>query len=162
VATFGPGDVHEAQVHIEATGGCVSLEAAARVTNLRGATVIFRNDATGALAAFRKGSSHSSTLQKLAVRMTTLCAELEINPLFLHAPGKELVEEGIVMHRGALLLRLPVPRTLITSDASCIRQRLIKDGRLLLTSLQQRNTALRSASFQSLLSLGRRQSTPLL
>jgi hypothetical protein len=95
VATFGPGDVHEAQVHIEATGGCVSLEAAARVTNLRGATVIFRNDATGALAAFRKGSSHSSTLQKLAVRMTTLCAELEINPLFLHAPGKELVEEGI-------------------------------------------------------------------
>jgi hypothetical protein len=31
VATFEPGDVHEAQVHIEATGGCVSLEAAARI-----------------------------------------------------------------------------------------------------------------------------------
>ena len=95
VSTFGPDEVHDAQVHIEAAGGCVSLEAASRVVNLRGATVIFRNDATGALAAFRRGSAHSPTLQALAVRMTTLCAELGISPLFLHAPGKDLVEERI-------------------------------------------------------------------
>ncbi len=47
MVTFGPGDVHEALVHIEATGGCVSLEAAARVTNLRGATVISRPPLAG-------------------------------------------------------------------------------------------------------------------
>lgn len=95
VSTFGHGDIYEAQVHIEAVGGCIALEAASRVIDLRGATVIFRNDATGALAAFRKGSSSSDILQAQAVRMTKLCAELEINALFLHAPGRDLVDEGV-------------------------------------------------------------------
>ena len=37
----------------------------------------------------------SPTLQALALRLTLLCAKLEITPLFLHAPGTDLVEEGI-------------------------------------------------------------------
>ena len=95
VSTFGPEDSYHDQVHLEAAGGCMALAAASRIYNLRGATVILRNDATGALSAFRRGSFHSSVLQALAVRMTTLCADLQICPFFLHAPGKELVDEGL-------------------------------------------------------------------
>ncbi len=79
VSTFGLNDVNDAQVHLEAAGGCVSMEAASRVIKLCSATVIFRNDATGALPGFRRGSAHSPTLQDLAVRMRTLCATLEMS-----------------------------------------------------------------------------------
>lgn len=95
VTSFQSEDACAAQVHREALGGCVSLEAASRLFDLRGATVVFRNDATGALFAFRKGSSHSPTLQALALRLTRLCSDLEITPHFLHAPGKDLIDEGI-------------------------------------------------------------------
>lgn len=95
VTAFTPEDASTAQVHREALGGCVSLEAASRIVNLRGSTVLFRNDATGALSTFRKGNLKSPTLQALALRLTMLCADLEISPLFLHAPGQDLVSEGI-------------------------------------------------------------------
>lgn len=85
----------DAQVHREALGGPWALEAASRVRDLSGAVVIFRNDSTGALAALRKGSPTSSVLQASASRLAVLCAKLDIEPLFLHAPGRELVDEGV-------------------------------------------------------------------
>ncbi len=67
--TFGPKDVHDAQVHIKSADGCVSSEAASRLVHPRGATVILRNDATGNLAAFLRGSANFPALQALAVRI---------------------------------------------------------------------------------------------
>lgn len=94
VGTFGPDDDVSAQVHREARGGCLALEAAATTLDLHGAVVIFRNDAVGALAALRKGSS-APALQESAARLNLLCAELRVEPYFLHAPGKALVDEGV-------------------------------------------------------------------
>lgn len=95
VGTWAPHQFSDAQVHRETLGGCLSLEAASSVVDLHGATIIFRNDAVGALAALRKGNSQSPVLQDLAVRLSLKCAALEVQPLFLHAPGKDLVAEGI-------------------------------------------------------------------
>jgi hypothetical protein len=44
------------------------MEAAAREIDLYDATVIFRNDAVGALSALRKGSFSSTFLQVCAMR----------------------------------------------------------------------------------------------
>ena len=95
VGTWAPHQYHEAQVHREALGGCLALEAASSAVKLHVATIIFRNDAVGALASLRKGNSQSPVLQELAVRLVLKCAEMEIQPLFLHAPGKDLIAEGI-------------------------------------------------------------------
>lgn len=94
VGTFGPDDDLSAQVHREARGGCLALEAAATTLDLHGAVVILRNDAVGALAALRKGSS-APALEASSARLNLLCAELRVEPLFLHAPGKVLVDEGV-------------------------------------------------------------------
>lgn len=45
--------------------GSVSLEAASHFVNLRGATMVFRNKATGALIAFRWGNSDLPTRRLL-------------------------------------------------------------------------------------------------
>jgi hypothetical protein len=95
VATHDSLDTYEAQVHREAVGGPLILEAASKVVDLHGAVVILRNDSTAALTALRKGSSRSVTLQSIATRMNQLCADLDATPLYLHAPGKALIEEGV-------------------------------------------------------------------
>jgi hypothetical protein len=83
------------QVRREALAGCLALEAAARSLDLHDATVIFRNDALGALTAFRKGSFSSTFLQQCAMRVNRFMYELRCSPLYLHAPGRVLVDEGV-------------------------------------------------------------------
>jgi len=83
------------QVRREACGGCLAFEAAAQLVDLHGATVIFRNDAVGALTAFRKGSFRSTFLQQCAMRLCRHMRPLQCSPLFLHAPGRVLIEEGV-------------------------------------------------------------------
>jgi hypothetical protein len=86
------------QVRREALAGVLSLEAAAREIDLLDATVIFRNDAVGALSALRKGSFSSTFLQVCAMRACHLQRRVRCNPLYLHAPGRVLVAEGIDAH----------------------------------------------------------------
>jgi hypothetical protein len=93
VSTWAGNEVRDAQVHRETCGGCLALESASKVVDLHSTTIIMRNDATGALSSLRKGNSHSA--QAFATRLTCLCASLEATPLFLHAPGKTLIAEGV-------------------------------------------------------------------
>ena len=93
--TWGPGEADVAQVHREARGGVRALAAAAQLVNLHGSVVILRNDAVGALSAFRKGCGSSLTLQEAATQFNLQCAALGCEPLFLHAPGRDLVSEGV-------------------------------------------------------------------
>jgi hypothetical protein len=86
------------QVRREALAGVLSLEAAAREIDLLDATIIFRNDAVGALSALRKGSFSSTFLQVCAMRACHLQRRVRCNPLYLHAPGRVLVAEGIDAH----------------------------------------------------------------
>lgn len=95
VSTWAGNEVRDAQVHRETCGGCLALESASKVLDLHSTTIIMRNDATGALSSLRKGNSHSAVLQAFATRLTCLCASLEATALFLHAPGKTLIAEGV-------------------------------------------------------------------
>lgn len=95
VSTWDSTESEDAQVHREAKGGVRALQAASRLVDLRGSVGIFRNDAVGALAAFRKGCTSSVALQDSATHFSLLCADLGLEPLFLHAPGSDLVLEGV-------------------------------------------------------------------
>ena len=85
----------EHQVRREMLAGCLAFEAAERLLDLRGATVIFRNDAVGALTAMRKGSFSSSFLQHWAMRLCRQQHAARCTPLYLHAPGRVLIDEGV-------------------------------------------------------------------
>ena len=60
------------QVRREALAGVLALAAAALEVDLSDAVVILRNDATGALSAFHKGSFSSTFLQQCAMRSCLL------------------------------------------------------------------------------------------
>ena len=94
VGTFPRGSPVGEQVHCEALACPLILEAMSRRYHVRGSVIIFRNDASSALTALRKGSS-SPVLQECASRLALLCADLDVDPLFLHAPGRTMVDEGI-------------------------------------------------------------------
>ena len=83
------------QVRREALGGCLAFEATERLLDLRNATIIFRNDAIGALSAFRKGSFPSTFLQQCSMRLCRRQRPHRCSPLYLHAPGRVLVDEGV-------------------------------------------------------------------
>jgi hypothetical protein len=83
------------QVRREALGGVLCFEAASRVVSLEGATVIMRNDASGALAAFPKGSFSTTFLQKCSMRLARAAAVPSASMLYLHAPGRVLIDEGV-------------------------------------------------------------------
>ena len=93
--TWGPGEADVAQVHREARGGVRALAAAAQLVDLHGSVVLLRNDAVGALSAFRKGCGSSLMLQEAAKQLNLQCAALSCEPLFLHAPGSHLISEGV-------------------------------------------------------------------
>jgi hypothetical protein len=72
------------------------VEVAQQHFNLSVYTLLIRNDCSGALTAMRKGSSRSPILQAMALEGAKLCAAQGArSPLGLHAPGKELILEGI-------------------------------------------------------------------
>jgi ribosomal protein L17 len=96
------------QVRRETLAGTLALEAAALEVDLADAWVIMRNDAVGALAALRKGSFSSTFLQQCAMRSCRKC-----NTLFLHAPGRTLVDEGVDELSRARALR-PYAERLVT------------------------------------------------
>jgi hypothetical protein len=83
------------QVHREALGGVLAFEAAVRELDLVDAWVVMRNDAVGALAALRKDCSSSTFLQQCPIRLAMLLHNARCHPLFLHAPGDELILEGV-------------------------------------------------------------------
>lgn len=95
VCTWDPGEAEDAQVQREAKGGVRALAAALKIADLRNSVGIFRNDSVGSLSALRKGCSSSPALQECATTFNQLCADFCVEPLFLHAPGSVLVEEGI-------------------------------------------------------------------
>ena len=76
--------------------GKVSLE-----LDLSDAVVILRNDTVGALSALRQGSFSSTFLQQCAMRSCRIHRALRCNALYLHAPGRTLMEEGIKGHSRA-------------------------------------------------------------
>jgi len=95
VCTWDPAEAEDAQVQREAKGGVRALAAALRRVDLRNSIGLFRNDSVGSLAALWKGSWSSPALQECATRFNELCSESSVEPLFLHAPGSDLVREGI-------------------------------------------------------------------
>ena len=94
VGTFPRGLPVSEQVHREALACPLVLEAMSRLLDVRGSIILFRNDASSALNALRKGSS-SPVLQDCASRLALLCADLDVEPLFLHAPGDTMIDEEI-------------------------------------------------------------------
>ncbi len=109
VSTWGPGEAEDAQVRREARGGVRALEAAAQLVDLHGSVVILRNDAVGALSTFRRCCGSSSALQEFATQLNLRCAALGCEPLFLHAPGSDLVSEGVDSASRELADRLAGP-----------------------------------------------------
>ena len=86
------------QIHRETLAGVLSsgYEAAARLIDVAAATIVFRNDAAGALAALRKGSLASCYLPQCSMRLARAMAGPNSPPQFLHAPGRVLIAaEGV-------------------------------------------------------------------
>jgi len=83
------------QVRRETLAGCLAFEAAESILDLREATVILRNDAVGALTALRKGSFSSTYLQQCSMRACQRQKALQCSQLYLHAPGRVLIDEGV-------------------------------------------------------------------
>lgn len=126
VGTFDSTASSDIQVHREAQGGYLALDAASKELDLSEAIVVFRNDAVGALSALRKGSFSSRVLQECATRFNQLSAHLRLaETLFLHAPGKDLVAEGIddASRRLAQGVSSPASSRLLKNTARSIAER---------------------------------------
>jgi hypothetical protein len=83
------------QVRRETLASKLALEAAALEVDLVNAWVIMCNDAVDALQALWKGCFSSTFLQQCAMRSCRLQHRVLCNTLYLHAPGRTLVEEGV-------------------------------------------------------------------
>jgi hypothetical protein len=79
----------------EALGGVLAFEAFAQQVSLSGRCCVLRNDASAAVAAFRKGSPQSPQLQRCALRLNRAAAAVDVDCLPLHVPGLTLVAEGM-------------------------------------------------------------------
>ena len=114
------------QVRRETLAGTLALEAAALEVDLADAWVIMRNDAVGALAALRKGSFSSTFLQQCAMRSCRLQHRVKCNTLFLHAPGRTLVEEGVdeLSRARALEVAGPVSSPFLRERVQALARRL--------------------------------------
>ena len=92
-----------------------------------------RNDAIGALAALRKGSSTSPELQRLAMDFVVLARNAGVDTVFLHAPGADLIRENIdaASRSGAIDLHgpavTPAARQLIHQRAESVGWRISVD-----------------------------------
>jgi len=83
------------QVRRKTYAGCLAFGAAETLLDLHDATVIPRNDATGALSALRKRSFSSTFLQQCSMRLCQRQRPLWCSPLYLHAVGRVLIDEGV-------------------------------------------------------------------
>ena len=87
-------DTPEAQVHREAAGAPMVIRLLRRLFDLRGKTVMIRNDCAPVIFALRKGSS-SRQLQEAAEIVSRESLEAGCRTLALHVPGVQLIAEGI-------------------------------------------------------------------
>jgi hypothetical protein len=119
IGTLPDSDDMRHQVRREALAGVLAFDAAALELDLSDAVVILRNDAAGALAAFKKGSFTSTFLQQCAMRSCLAQRKARCQVLTLHAPGRVLVEEGVDDHSrdGALEVAGPVSSRLVRQRA---------------------------------------------
>ena len=83
------------QAFREALGGVLAFEAFVRAVDIRGRLCILRNDASAAVAAFRKGSSQSPPMQRCALRLNRAAADTDVDLAPWHVPGLQLIAEGI-------------------------------------------------------------------
>jgi hypothetical protein len=105
-------DTPEAQVHREAAGAPMVIRLLRRLFDLRGKTVMFRNDCLPVIFALRKGSG-SPQLQEAAEIVSRECLEAGCRMLALHVPGVQLIVEGVDggSREGAERLRGPACTT---------------------------------------------------
>ncbi len=86
----------------------LAFEALAQAVDISGRSCILRNDASAAIASFRKGSTISPQMQRCALRLDRAAARVDVDLLPYHVPGLTLIAEGI---DGASLLnseRMPM------------------------------------------------------
>jgi hypothetical protein len=114
------------QVRRETLGGILAFEAASREFDLSDAWVIMRNDCVTALSALRKGCSSSTFLQQCAMRFAHLQRAVRCHTLFLHAPGLQLVAEGVddLSRAVAVDVAGPVSSPLVRQHAQLLAQSL--------------------------------------
>jgi hypothetical protein len=110
----------------ETLGGVLAFEAASREIDLSDTWVIMRNDCVTALSALRKGCSSSTFLQQCAMRFALLQRDARCHAMFLHAPGSQLVEEGIddLSRSVAADVAGPVSSPLVRSHADLLARSL--------------------------------------
>ena len=89
------GEHMQFQVRRETRGGVLAFRAALEQFDLRGWTIVLRNDAVGALSALSKGCAKSDFLQDQAMAFVALARRAAVETLFVHAPGEALIREGI-------------------------------------------------------------------
>jgi hypothetical protein len=87
-------DVSE-QPFREALGGALAFESFAQAVDISGRHSVLRNDASAAVAAFRKGSTQSPQMQRCALRLNRAAAAVNADCLPMHVPGLTLVAEGV-------------------------------------------------------------------
>ena len=75
--------------------GALAFEAALQATDLGGYTCILSNDASTAIAAYRRGSTQSCPVQRCALYLSRLAAAANVDVLPGHVPGLQQVAEGI-------------------------------------------------------------------
>jgi hypothetical protein len=85
----------EHQVRREMLTGCLAFEEAERLLDLGSATVFSRNDAISALTAICKGCFSSTFLQHWAMWICRRQRVARCSLLYLHAPGRVLVTQGV-------------------------------------------------------------------
>ena len=83
------------QPYREALGGALGFEAFTQAVDISSRCCILRNDASAAIAAFRKGSSQSPQMQRCALRLDRAAADVNVDCLPLHVPGLTLIAEGV-------------------------------------------------------------------
>jgi hypothetical protein len=95
IGTWPAGWAVDDQAHREALGGALAFEAFVQAVDVQGRICILRNDASAAIAAFRKGSSHSPEMQRCALYLSRVAAANDVDFEPWHVPGLCLIAEGI-------------------------------------------------------------------
>ncbi len=126
VGTLPDTEDMQHQPRRETLGGVLAFEAASRELDLADTWVIMRNDCVTALSALRKGCFSSTFLQQCAMRFALLQRDARCHALFLHAPGSQLVEEGIddLSRSVAADVAGPVSSPLVRSHADLLAKSL--------------------------------------
>ncbi len=114
------------QVRRETLGSVLAFEAASKELDLSDSWVLMRNDCVTALSALRKGCSSSTFLQQCSMRFALLQRDARCHSLFLHAPGSQLVAEGVddLSRTTATDVAGPVSSPLIRSHADALARSL--------------------------------------